>query len=339
MRSEMEGQGEPSPHEARDAAAFVALLRELKRRSGLTYRQLEERAAGRGEVLPRSTLAGVLRHNALPRAEILTAFLGACGEDHRAGDWLRARERLAGGGAPEVARPGGELLGAKGGPASRRRLPPAPGRLLGAALVLAVLAGGGYLALEGMGGGDGEPAGSGVPVSAKPGPGTRGATSAPAPGTYRIRSALSSLCLSERDGDDTGNVYQAACRKAVPTYALEEAGNGEYRIRSLHPVFGYGCLGVANGSTLGGTRMEDDYCGQRGRGEQFRIRPAGGPARGYRIVPVHTDACVSVPGGARTEWTAVLQLPCASGEPGQVFHFDPVASPAAMPTITSNHGL
>lgn len=91
----MGSPGEPAPHEARDAAEFVASMRRLKDRSGLTFRQLEERAAARGDVLARSTLADALRHDALPRVETLTAFLRACGEEHDAGAWLEARKRLS----------------------------------------------------------------------------------------------------------------------------------------------------------------------------------------------------------------------------------------------------
>ncbi|MGX8909428.1 DUF2690 domain-containing protein [Streptomyces netropsis] len=100
----MGSPGESAPHGVRDAAEFVAAMRELKARSGLTYRQLEERAAARGDVLARSTLADALRHDALPRVETLTAFLRACGEEHNAGAWLEARKRLC---VAEVAPPGG----------------------------------------------------------------------------------------------------------------------------------------------------------------------------------------------------------------------------------------
>ncbi|MEU4212770.1 peptidoglycan-binding domain-containing protein [Streptomyces sp. NPDC026206] len=91
----MASQGELAPQEAQDAASFVALMRRLKEQSGLTYRQLEERAAGRGEVLARSTLADALRREALPRAEVLSAFVRACADDHEVGPWLEARDRIA----------------------------------------------------------------------------------------------------------------------------------------------------------------------------------------------------------------------------------------------------
>ncbi|MEV4743926.1 XRE family transcriptional regulator [Streptomyces sp. NPDC049555] len=294
----------------------MALLRQLKDESGLTYRQLEARAADGGDVLPRSTLADVLRQDALPRAELLAAFVRACGQGDRVQEWLAARERLASRqqGSPPAPPPG------------RRRIT-RYSRALGVLLVLlALVSGGTYLAMDRTGGDHGRPrrtAASGTP----PAP-------APAPGTYRIRAAISSLCLSERDGQDAGNVYQADCRSSVPTYALEEADGGTYRIRSLHPVFGYGCLGVQNGSAKGGAQMMDDYCGHRGTAESFRLRREGTPAGGYRVMPLHTGACLSVPGGSKQQWAPVLQLPCAAGDAGQVFHFDPVASPHPIPTIS-----
>ncbi|MGW3419130.1 RICIN domain-containing protein [Streptomyces phaeochromogenes] len=358
----------PTPQEPQNAAEFAARLRRLKDRSGLSYRQLEERAAERGEVLPRSTLADVLRHDALPRPEMLTAFLNACGAGHEVEAWLAARNRIAESEPPgtrqqqeqpagqypnqaedqeheqaheyeqerahaHVQAPGGSPAGPRGASAPNpeagpphplrrlRRLVGSRRRLSGAVLTLLVLAGGGYLASEA--GKDAEDSDGASPV----------------PGTYRIRSLTSSLCLSERDGEETGSVYQFDCGRGLLTYALEDQGDGVYRIRSLHPVFGYGCLGVTGGSTRGGARMADDYCGHRGNAERFRLKPVGtdGP-RGYRIMPLHSDSCVSVPGGSKKNWTPVLQLPCGPDESGQTFRFDPVPSPSAVPTISSKDG-
>jgi hypothetical protein len=49
------------PKSARDAAGFSTLLRSLKRNSGHTLPQLEERAVLQDTVLPRSTVANMLR--------------------------------------------------------------------------------------------------------------------------------------------------------------------------------------------------------------------------------------------------------------------------------------
>ncbi|MEU1378408.1 helix-turn-helix domain-containing protein [Streptomyces triculaminicus] len=317
----MGSQGEPDPHAARDAAEFVAQLRQLKEAAGLTFRQVEARAAKCGEVLPRSTLADVLRQDSLPRAELLAAFVRVCGQGDHVQEWLAVRERIA-----------------SQQSASQQQDPSPPrkqgrigryGRALGVLLVLLALVGGGaYLTVGRTSGGHGNGTAEGATASSGP--------PALAPGTYRIRSAVSSLCLSERDGEGTGNVYQADCRSSIPTYALEEADGGAYRIRSLHPVFGYGCLGVGNGSSKRGAQMMDDYCGHRGVAESFRLRREGTPAGGYRVMPLHTGACLSVPGGSKQQWAPVLQLPCAATDAGQVFHFDPVASPRPIPTVSSN---
>ncbi|MFD5103718.1 helix-turn-helix domain-containing protein, partial [Streptomyces albidochromogenes] len=95
----MGNREDPWPYEAQDAAGFVKSMRQLKERAGLTYRELEERAARNGDVLARSTLADILRRESLPRPDLLAAFVRACGDERRAGAWLDARDRIATGGA------------------------------------------------------------------------------------------------------------------------------------------------------------------------------------------------------------------------------------------------
>lgn len=329
----MGSQGELGPRSARDAAEFVALLRELKERSGLTYRQLEERAAERGDVLARSTLADALRTDALPRTETLMAFLRACGEEDRAGEWLEIYNDIATGHRTdvraEITDPGpDESERREQPPESRQRVP--RGRLIGAVLTVVVVGAAASLAVA-MTADDGEPGARGTAA-----PSAQSAPATPAPGTYRIRSVVSSLCLGEVESKSGGSIFQADCRRSIPVYALEESADATVRLRSLHPVFGYGCLGVGQGSTKGGTQMMDDYCDHRGTAEWFRIQRVTKPVSGYRIRPVHTDQCVSVPGGSTRKGDPVLQLPCAADDTGQVFRFDPVRAPTAIPSITSN---
>lgn len=84
------------PHTAQNPAEFIALLRRLKVRSGLNYRQLEARADAAGDVLPRSTLSAALKRSALPREELLVAFVRACGStDTDLAEWTATRRRLA----------------------------------------------------------------------------------------------------------------------------------------------------------------------------------------------------------------------------------------------------
>ncbi|MFI5532161.1 helix-turn-helix domain-containing protein [Kitasatospora sp. NPDC051853] len=319
----------PEPSRAKDAAEFVALLRHLRERSGLTYRALEQRAAEHGEVLPRSTLATVLRHDQLPRPELLSAFLLACGHQGDATAWFEARARIAAGGdgpepTPETTAP----------PASPLGRPPRPRRLLRRAALLgtavAVLGGlvGGSQLLD-------------DPPPPPPPPRDSAAPSRPAlplvPGAYRIRPTGSGLCLGESTTEDSGGrVTQVACPGAVPTYVLEPSGGDRYLLRSLHPVFGHGCLGVDSGLLVEGAHLMNDYCGRRGTAEHFTLRPAPGTPGTFLLQPSHTDACVTVPGGIATPGASVLQLPCATPPTGQTFTFEPVPAPTGIPDITSN---
>ncbi|MFI0820512.1 RICIN domain-containing protein [Streptomyces sp. NPDC021098] len=58
--------------------------------------------------------------------------------------------------------------------------------------------------------------------------------------------------------------------------------------------------------------------------------------RGYRIKAVHSGQCVSVPGGSTRKGDPVLQLSCTADDTGQIFRFDPVRAPTAIPTVTGN---
>ncbi|MGW5640698.1 hypothetical protein [Streptomyces sp. NPDC003832] len=95
----------PTPADT-DPIAYVAGLRRLKAWSGLSYRELERRAARAGHNLPYSTAATMLGRDRLPRAELVAAFVAACGvEDHRAEAWLDARTTIACGGRPAEPAP------------------------------------------------------------------------------------------------------------------------------------------------------------------------------------------------------------------------------------------
>ncbi|MFC9976635.1 LamG domain-containing protein [Spirillospora sp. NPDC127200] len=92
--------GRPSPSDIRDAADYVSALRRLKKHSGLSYRQLEQRAEEAGETLPRSTAAQALKGRELPRREVVEAFVRACAGSDQAAEakhWLEVYDRLASG--------------------------------------------------------------------------------------------------------------------------------------------------------------------------------------------------------------------------------------------------
>ncbi|WP_327350627.1 hypothetical protein [Streptomyces sp. NBC_01304] len=79
-----------------DAAAFTAALRRLKAWSGLSYRELQRRAADAGHVLPHSTAATMLGRDRLPREELVVAFVAACGvRGASAQAWVDARITIA----------------------------------------------------------------------------------------------------------------------------------------------------------------------------------------------------------------------------------------------------
>ncbi|SNS26471.1 hypothetical protein SAMN06265355_113246 [Actinomadura mexicana] len=91
---------------ATDQAEFIAALRRLKAWSGLSYRQLERRAAEAGRVLPYSTASTALGRKSLPREELLVAFVLACGlDDDEAASWVAARKRIAVGGPVTAIEP------------------------------------------------------------------------------------------------------------------------------------------------------------------------------------------------------------------------------------------
>lgn len=88
----------PSPTAADDDAAFIAELRRLKTWSGLSFRQLERRAAAGGDTLPASTAATMLGRNRLPREELVVTFVQACGlSGQEVLPWLTTRAMIADG--------------------------------------------------------------------------------------------------------------------------------------------------------------------------------------------------------------------------------------------------
>lgn len=198
---------------------FIASLRDLKQRSGLTYRQLEKRAAEQGKVLARSTLADVLAGKRLPAPDVLDAFVHACGEGDQVDSWQQARASMA---EPAAT------------PAVQRRR----SVWWSAAAALVVLAAAGTWFAVSSGRQD-PPAGTSIPTS-----------------PVRIRPvAAPDLCLTDghvRDGRYGPLVaVQRPCSAVAPqTTTLEPLGSGAYRIAWQHPQFGKGCLKVLEDGLL-----------------------------------------------------------------------------------------
>ncbi len=289
------GTGGAGPAAAHDPAALVALMQRLKDDSGLTYRQLEQRAAERGEVLARSTLADVLGRKSLPRAEVLGAFLRACGRpEDEVGEWLAARRRIEEGTAAPPARTDPPPVG-------RRRL------LTGAALLGVVVLAVGVPLLAGDGGAE-----HGTPLPT---------------GEVRIRPlGAPGLCLTD------GRVLRAhayrtvavvrPCAQAVPPHTrLTAAGDGRHLVQWSHPDEGTGCLVLLRAPGLAGLLEPQNDCSAGGPAQRFRIEPVDGPTDGgrpaYRLRLTDGDRCVGLSG--RTAGATAVGVPCRTGADDQTF--------------------
>ncbi|MFJ8083450.1 RICIN domain-containing protein [Streptomyces sp. NPDC096205] len=296
----------PALQEVRTAAELAAELRELKARSRLTYRQLEERAAQQGELLPRSTLADVLRHGTLPRPELLTAFIRACGEGDAVEEWLAARRRAEAAGQTPAEEPAGED-GSRTGVGGRRPWGVARrGWWLagGAALAVAALAAGAWM-LRDSGGTD---AGARLPGE-----------------ELLIRPAGSpGLCLTDGqvpDGRyDSLVAVQRPCAEAVPpATTLVPAGRDTYRISWQHPDHGKGCLKALDSGKAKGLLEPWEDCGQT---TLFRFVPTEDGEKGTYRIHVTDTTCVAVAGtGAGAE---AVVAPCADTD-AQLFVVEPDA--------------
>ncbi|MCG5434556.1 helix-turn-helix domain-containing protein [Micromonospora foliorum] len=346
--------GELRPDDASDPAGFVEMLRQLKDRSGLTYRQLEQRAASAGDVLARSTAADILRRSTLPRPEVVAAFVRACGAEDQVETWLRARHRIAVNAyaptSPVSDQPadGSTADGSAVDAAAEERAAPARARWFARRAPLAFLVVGVLLAAVGVVAwiqrpddvpptgqrGGPTPAVSGVP-SASASPDDDASPEADASPTIGPDARLSrihparnpQLCLTE--GRERTRQYphevavQRPCVDATPpdTY-LEPAAGGLYFIKWSHPVHGPGCLTIRSEDP--GRNLLEPFtkCSDSNPSQLFRFEPTVPAPTSYRIRPSGTDLCV----GLRDDDTEVsaeaLVEPCTNGA-DQVFLVDP----------------
>jgi hypothetical protein len=86
----------PNPEFAETPEQFTEALNLLKRWSGLTLRQLEERSKGNlGAWMPRATASDLLHRKTLPKDDTLAAFTAACGLTlTQQRQWETVRSRL-----------------------------------------------------------------------------------------------------------------------------------------------------------------------------------------------------------------------------------------------------
>ncbi|GAA2230058.1 hypothetical protein GCM10010232_15450 [Streptomyces amakusaensis] len=311
---EKETTGSPEPEQARNGAEFVALMRELKRVAGLTYRQLEQRAADRGEVLARSTIASVLGGTALPRPELLAAFVHACGEGRRVAVWLAARDAVAARQAAGAARE-------EEPPAARRSVfSGRPGRL-SALLVTAAAAVIVAAAAAWMSPASDAPAEPDRSGTAGRSPQPSGAWAPPPSGWVLIRPVTEPrLCLTDGRVQDRRYTplvaVQRPCGSVAPQNTmLEPMGGDTYRIQWHHPDYGKGCLKALTDGPGAGLLEPMDACQDASR---FHIEPSGADGSGWYVLRVAGQGCVGIKGSGTSEGTEAVMERCV-GKGGQVF--------------------
>jgi hypothetical protein len=338
--------GGSDPAEARTPAEYVGLLRRLKEDSGLTFRQLEERAAEHGDVLARSTLADVLRRDGLPRAEVVAALVRACGAEEEVPRWLAARERLAEGerlavaeravseaavpeaAVPEAAVPESDRVPAAAPAVGSRTRTASLAALasLGTVVLLVIAA---VVLLPDDEGGAGDAEGSMNPAAT---PVPRG----PDPGWSRIRPLRApELCLTEGearvDGETKVVAVQRPCAEAVPPRtSLQRADDGLYFIKWWHPDEGTGCLTVLDEGPFRGMLEPWPWknCRAGNVAQRFRIERAEGGRDHWRLRPEPAgERCVGVrdgAGGADAPGAVAVAQRCTGQDgDGQVFLIGP----------------
>jgi hypothetical protein len=297
----------PDPREARDAAGFVAAMRTLRGRVELSFRVLERRAEQAGDVLPTSTMNAALSRDKLPRADLVAAFVRACGGDEPTVEaWLAARAALANGGEePEQAeRPR----------RSRRRE-----MVLAVASAVALVA----VAIVVYALTTDEAPNASPDIA-----GSSGTTSVAAeePNVIVIQTAHNrELCLgevTERGNPEQRIVLgQQECATAGPPISVEPVGkDGPYRLILHHPQYGPGCVtvdlgGADPGLLLAGADCQDDRADQ-----QFTLEPVDSPADGHRLRSVSGATwCIGVLNRSTEPGVQLMQEPCADNNPYQVF--------------------
>ncbi|GHG93438.1 hypothetical protein Srubr_33620 [Streptomyces rubradiris] len=317
--------GKLDPQGVSDAAALVQLLRELKQRSGLTLRELEERARARGELLARSTVSDMLRGIRLPAPGTVAAFVRACGAHETDVDaWLEARQRAE---EAASARPSGPapdpdpdiVAGARrtrsrvtalrlGGLTRRARSWVLVGELTTCLVAVAVWALSAVL-------------GAAPPSPAVP-PDVNTAARDSLRGFAEIRPARTpQLCLTE--GRDTQGAYlnavaaQLPCEEARPPHTYlrpvePSAATTSYFIEWQHPQHGWGCLTVRREGP--GKDLLEPWpsrsCDAHRAYQHFRIEPAATTDGRYRLRLEGTQRCVGLRGDSTEKGADAMVEPC-----------------------------
>ncbi|QKW54053.1 RICIN domain-containing protein [Streptomyces buecherae] len=316
----MANVGEIQPQQAANVHEFTTAMRQLKGRSGLTYRQIEERAAEHGEVLARSTLADVLGGKVAPRPELVAAFARVCGDEERVSEWLEARDRAVSGGGSQADSADSDDSDAEAGAPTQRtrrgmRQRRVPALLLGITVVslgAATVWGTGIVGAPGGSGGGGGDASA-----------PSGKREAPPRGPVEIRPALAdNLCLTDghAEGYDSLVAVQRPCQDVAPQETeLVPAAGGTFRVQWYHPDHGRGCLNVVTARTGAALLEPWEDCAKTSR---FHLEPAASGGGGQYVLRVAGGGCVAIGGSAKSAGAPAVQQPC-DGNAAQVFSLSP----------------
>ncbi|MDX2559249.1 helix-turn-helix transcriptional regulator [Streptomyces sp. TX20-6-3] len=336
------GRHTPDPREARTPAEFLARLQALKDWSGLTYRELAARAEAHGDVLPRSTVANMLARATLPREELLTAFVRACGvTPAELEEWRTVRTELARRGAYGAAEADADSEAGSDAD-SDAESDSGPGAPADPAAVGAAAVGAAAPDPAAAGAAAPDPAEAVGPPPAWPGPETAAAAAAESRGgasgtpsgpprdtSSRVRRALvatvavAGLVLAGvsvvallRDGG-TGPAGQPPRTPVAVAPAV-----GDVRIRVTGTDF---CLAERRGTRTG--QVHQVPCAESG----FPLYSLATVGTGrWRIVSDHPDfgpGCSGIPSGGRIPDSAYEDSECGDPSRVEAFALEPYGTP------------
>ena len=298
-----EGTGErpadpPQPARAGTPAEFTAALRALRTWSGLTYRQLEGKAAAHRDTLPASTIATTLGRATLPRERFVDAFTRACGlGDDDVREWLETRRRIA------MADPSPEEPPAP--PWWRRLVPLAVAAVVGVVVGVGGTLGVGALSGPDLGPEEDMPA---IPVT--------GLSMRVIGSWARIHPVSDpSLCITEgvdrTKRFETAVAAQMPCSIVQPRVYLEPIGRDVVQIQWHSSEYGVGCLTVLLSGPGRNLVEPRDNCWAVEPAQQFRLERVGNH---FRIRPATSDGCLGLRTPNTNEGAELAQEDCTGSD-------------------------
>ena len=294
----------PDPRAAKDTAAFVAALRELRGRSGMSFRALARKAEQAGDVLPVSTINAALSRDRLPRPDLVAAYVRACGGDEpTVQTWLAARADLA-----ASSERGDEPQEPPESPSRRRWL------LVVAASAIVVVVAAVVLVVTR------EPTSPAAEPTQQPPTET---TTAAMSGPQRITVAETGLCVGEGPERSPGSqrtvLGQYDCAEAAPPIGLRPVPGGAYQLVLQNPDLGPGCATVDYGGTAAEMLIAGADCEPGRPDQEFTLERVTTPVAGFRLRSVAGKRwCIGLFQGRTEPGTQLIQDRCDGGK-HQVF--------------------